>query len=847
MRALSDRPTAVILYDLIPYEFADHYLADPRTRSWYDSKLGHLRRADLVLTISEATRERAIDLAALDASRTLNISAAVEDEFQHAPGTETDWDRLRRLRGIRGEFILYTGGHDFRKNIDRLIEAFSGLPPSLLTELQLVIVCAIDSAAKEDYLALADQFGVQRSSIIFTGYVPNAELLVLYSRCKLFVFPSVAEGFGLPVLEAMKCGAVVIGSNRSSIPEVVGIEEALFDPFDPISIRVKMIEGLTSGVFRNRLATHFARQSLNFSWDSTAKKVLSALADFGSSSARTHNARKSALGASDAPRPHSRGTTTRPDQKLRLAHVSPLPPIRSGIATYVADLLPDLADYYRLELISDGQDVPDWWGKLDVPVRSPRWLAQHAGDFDRVVYHFGNSEFHDYMPELLSRVPGAVILHDFFLSGLQNFRETVRGHAHALRDSLIQSHGYGGAIDLGGMRTERIEGLPASYGVLANAKGTIVHSRSAVELAGIFYGEDVAADLLVAPLAQARPSLPSRNAARAQLGIGVDEFLVCSFGFVHDRKLSALIAAAWADFRKRKAGSASLCFVGSADEPNSRRVMFEGPGDGSMRIAGWVDDAVYNLYLSAADVAVQLRADNRGESSKAVLECLSCGIPTIVNAIGTFSELPSDCVFKLMKDVTAPDVSRAIEVLWTNPELRAKYRNAAMRQLHAHHAPALVAKQYHDHIEEIYRRPASLLSSAWSRAVDMNWPVRADTLREAATTIGRQVTGGCNRRQHLVLVDPSSAGVDIPREALRVQQIPVQPVYLDSTGTLRHARRLTAEALGLDPTGLHDDLVELERGDVIETQTGADAITITFLIPDSRTLRDMLLGLVSDA
>ena len=327
VRRLGNCPTAVILYDLIPLQFSAHYLSNDSTRAWYFFKLEQLRKSDLLLTISESTRREALRVTGMPEPAVINISTAVEDDFFPSPGPDDEWHRLRREYGVNNRYILYTGGIDFRKNIERLIAAYAGLSHALRKEFQLVIVCAAAPSVKEHYQALASQLGLRQGSVVFTGYVPHAVLLVLYSRCTLFVFPSFSEGFGIPILEAMKCGAVVIGSNTSSIPEVIDFDEALFDPYDIPSISRKIEYGILDEGFRARFADHAAEQVARFSWDRTAKVAIEALTRIAGT--RTPLAVKT---------------------KPRLALVTPIPPLKSGIAQYAADVLPHIADDYEVTM-----------------------------------------------------------------------------------------------------------------------------------------------------------------------------------------------------------------------------------------------------------------------------------------------------------------------------------------------------------------------------------------------------------------------------------------------------------------------------------------------------------------
>ncbi|HIP53887.1 MAG TPA: glycosyltransferase family 1 protein, partial [Sulfurimonas autotrophica] len=164
-----------------------------------------------------------------------------------------------------------------RKNFDNLIKAYGQLSQIIKDTYQLVIVSKVDEGNRINLFNVAKHAGLSKDDLILTGYVSDEELIAFYSACDLFVFVSTHEGFGLPVLEAMNCGAVVIGSNTTSIPEVIGHKEALFDPFSIQSIRDKIEEVLTNSELYNRLKLHNQKQIQKFSWESSAKRVIEAI------------------------------------------------------------------------------------------------------------------------------------------------------------------------------------------------------------------------------------------------------------------------------------------------------------------------------------------------------------------------------------------------------------------------------------------------------------------------------------------------------------------------------------------------------------------------------------------
>jgi len=268
-------PTAVVLYDLIPHILKEKYLSFAPLNKWYYKKIDSLKRADLLLAISASAKQEAIEHLQIDADKIINISSAVDAQlFQ--PQKEQNNDVKKRCN-ITKEFLLYTSAYEQRKNFEGLMEAFSLLKPAIRENLQLVLVCKLNDEKKNQLTAAAKKFHLRNDECILTDYIPDEELIHLYSSCTLFVFPSLHEGFGLPALEAMSCGAATIGSNTTSIPEVIGREDALFDPYDAKSIAKKIEEVLSKKDFWHSLKEHAQIHAKKFTWKKSAEVTLKAL------------------------------------------------------------------------------------------------------------------------------------------------------------------------------------------------------------------------------------------------------------------------------------------------------------------------------------------------------------------------------------------------------------------------------------------------------------------------------------------------------------------------------------------------------------------------------------------
>jgi glycosyltransferase involved in cell wall biosynthesis len=689
---------SVTLYDLIPHIHRGIYLENPTVRTWYDERLSQLRRADLLLSISASSGAEAVDYLGVSPQQVVNVSTAADPQFCKGTVSKKRRSELSAKYRIASRFVMYTGGIDYRKNIERLITAFASLPKKVRASTTLAIVCSCSAAAREDLTTLAHTVGLSDESFVMTGFVPDEDLIDLYRLAHLFVFPSWHEGFGLPLLEAMRCATAVIAGNRSSLPEVVGREDAMFDPLDEAAIRDKMERVLTDEKFRMELAGFAPKQATKFSWDLTTKKALAAFEE--------------SIRAQSVP-PEVRGQVLSAGRP-RLAYVSPLPPAKSGIADYSAEVLTELTRHYEVDaVIPQG---PEFQSEMDpallenIRIISPADLLANAGDYQRVMYHFGNSDHHGHMAELIRSVPGVVVLHDFYLSGLFAVMQHVHGVPHTLDEAIYASHGYQALADANGRKSlqDAMWMYPCNRTVLERALGVIVHSTHAVDLARKWYGSDYAADWKVVPLMRAPVSNADRSRARATLGLDDRDFVICSFGGIGETKLTDLLVDAFAKAKLGSNGKVRLVLVGAYPQTEFgaklRKTIEAHPYRDRIEVIGWVERDTYRTHLAAADMAVQLRTLSRGETSAAVLDCLNWELPTIVNSNGSMVDIPDECALKLPDQVKAKELAAALDRLYSDDALRTKIAGNGARLVRTEYSPRKCAEAYRDSIEDYYRQ-----------------------------------------------------------------------------------------------------------------------------------------------
>lgn len=264
--------TASVLYDLIPLADSKSYLPQATHQEWYQGKLAALQRCSVLFAISDFVREEAIKLLKINGDRVVTVASAAD-----AIGAieAAEWAPLARRLGVTTPFFLYPATFELRKNFDTLIKAFGLLPKHL--KASLVLATGDTPQIKAEIRRMASDAGVDDADIIISGHISDSELVSLYRNCLAVVYPSLNEGFGLPVLEAMLLDAPVIGAAATSIPEVIRAPAALFDPKDERALAAKMAQIQADQDFRLMLIENGKHQRSRYSWSATGARVWGAL------------------------------------------------------------------------------------------------------------------------------------------------------------------------------------------------------------------------------------------------------------------------------------------------------------------------------------------------------------------------------------------------------------------------------------------------------------------------------------------------------------------------------------------------------------------------------------------
>jgi glycosyltransferase involved in cell wall biosynthesis len=671
--ARGEVPVVVTLYDLIPEVLAEAYLADPGLRRRYRARQQLVRSADAILALSESTAGDAVERLGVNPGRVTVVGAAPAPQFVPPASREQAAAQAAAVvPGLRPPFVLYTGGTDDRKNLERLLLAWARVPADVRERWQLAIVCHLRPLERNHLEVRGRELGLG-DGLALCGYVADDVLVRLCQGADLLVFPSLYEGYGLPIAEAQACGTPAVASATSALPELVH-PHGRFDPTDPDDMAATVTRALTDEETRAALLAHAARPP--DSWADVARRTVEAYDHLASRLAGHNGARR--------PGPRGHGG------RLRVAFASPLPPQPSGVADYSYLLLEELAGRAEIHAFVDGPpdgqrdhrlaQAPDGVASVR-PLSSLEQVEALCGPFDAVVYSLGNSEYHTGSLAALRRRPGVVLAHDVRLTDLYGFGPhqhagSVPGGFHAALQSM-----YAGRIppDLG---------VSGWIGQAEADRWGILMAREVVALSERF----LASSPLAAELAHLDAAPADRDKiAVLGLAIGVHALsgprppasgppVVATFGLVNPLKQTGKVVEAFAAM-VATGSEARLVVVGPCGEAEAATLRNRAAELGvaeRVELTGWVGEEEYRRWLERATVAVQLRSASNGETSGAAGACLASGLATVVTAVGPARDLPDDAVAKVPPDVVPAELGRVLLGLLSDaPRREALGREAA--------------------------------------------------------------------------------------------------------------------------------------------------------------------------
>ena len=802
-------PTAITLYDMIPLLQPEVYLQHQAPRLWYHRKAQFAKRADLLLAISASSAAEARAVLDLPPGRVVTIGTGVDEKFRPVRVDATEELLLRQRYRLEKPFVMYAGAADARKNLYGLVEGFVRLPMPVRVLHCLLIVGKLTAEEIAGIRRYATVAGLSAGDLVFPGFVPDDDLIRLYSLCAAMVFPSFHEGFGLPAAEAMACGAAVIGSDRTSIPEVIGRADALFDPADPDSIARRLARVLTDPVFRDDLRRHGPVQASRFTWRDVAERSLAAFE-------RLHRQRHPAVAVTPTPDVMPRVALVFPLPPEPFAP-GPLPPGLDAITRYGARLLPELAKACDVAGIADPSGM-DARLHATVPIRSHAWLREHAESFDHIVYSLADGMA---TPDLLATMrahPGCVILHDATLSSIL----ALGREAEAIR-LLYAGHGWHAAL------FARRAGVPAAMRrfdcllpflsemdvVVTHSPALVRHVRERVHPGG----PDV---VCVPPPSGGLP--PGRAEARARLDLAPDGFVVCSL-VSGDAGVQRQVLDGWLSLPGTVHGDTLLfacCHAarGVADAVIDDVARF---GTDQVRVMQAAD--AMRDTLAASDLVLHLGDLPGADAAMLLPDLLRAGPPVLIGDAMAWSALPEEAACRLPPDADAATIAEALRRLRADPALRDGMAASLRAQGEGWAAPGATAAGIRSALEASVAGTARSAARAMRRKLsELREPPAPGDLAMAPAIVraNRQPVGPPRLFIDVTMLSMQRAGSDVGRICRGIVTemtadppagYRVEPIrWLD--GDYVHARQCVHELFGLDATGLVDEPLCTVSGDI---------------------------------
>jgi glycosyltransferase involved in cell wall biosynthesis len=440
------------------------------------------------------------------------------------------------------------------------------------------------------------------------------------------------------------------------------------------------------------------------------------------------------------------------------------------------------------------------------------------------------------MLSLVQEIPGTIVLHDFYMSGLMSWLELHADVEYGWTKALYEAHGYVAVCARYSNYEAAKREYPANFNVLQYAQGIIVHSDYSRQLAHQWYGNNLPDDYFVIPHLRAPAPLIDKNEAKRQLGFSEDDFIICSFGFLDATKLNHRLLECWLASLLSRDEHCYLIFVGENHGGDYGSGMLQSIRYSGLKkrihITGFASAKVFRLYLMAADMAVQLRTLSRGETSGAVLDCLNYALPVIVNANGSMAELGRETVWMLPDEFKNADLVEALETLRREPQRRRALGSCAREVILHNHAPVECARRYAEAIERFHRRfqvSTQWLIRACAKKTDLTSFSEPELIRlsksiaaslppsRPAKRLFLDVTGTCRNDLKTGIERVARALVlallNAPPPGYRIE-----PVYLTEAGGVwhyRYARRYVLDLLGCPAEALDDEIVEPHNGDIV--------------------------------
>lgn len=681
---------AVIVYDLIPLIFWDHYISffTDASASNYFRSLVNIQHFDIIFTLSNSTKNDLVSLLEVPKEKITVIYCGLHEAFLKEKSDHSTIQNLKSRYGIHREYLLCTPGFDYRKNIPGLFQAFSQLPVEIRERYDLVLVCKLTTRQKEILLNIWKELNLPPDHLVLTNYIPTEHLVILFDGAEIFIFPSLYEGFGIPVLESMSRGCPVVTSDISSLPEVCESAGLLVNPYNAKEISSAVEEILINNALRQKLITLGTLQFQKFTWKKVTERILIVFGEIAEKSPDV---------------PCSKGTT-----RKRIAFFTPLNPIKSGISDYSEELLKFLKPEHEIDIFIDGNYTPNNPDIVNSFHIYPHTLFESKKTlYDLCIYQVGNSKYHSFMVEYLLKYPGIVVFHDvilpYLIESLCIDKEQNTFNIERYLDYVFNNHGYQKYCK---SLIQYEQNIPIDHYdfslhflkcIVDRNYQILVHnefSKQFIENAISF--SNVHTITMGSPPAQELPI--DREGLKITFNLK-DHIIISAFGRItRTKRIDILLASVGKIIRQNSMRNVHLVLVGETDpsiEWEVKHIISREQLDDYITITGYVPIRDFSRYYEITDICVNLRFPTSGETSSTLITALMHGLPIVTSNVAQYKEYPDNCVWKVDIDQFEIDtLTDFLLELIRNKKLRDTMSMNSLRFAKEHHSMEKMVSDY---------------------------------------------------------------------------------------------------------------------------------------------------------
>ncbi len=660
----------VTVHDLIPYVLPQESI------EWGNEINGeYIRRIRYLKNVTPICISRS---TGRDLEKILNMKIGYE-VIPQGSDIGRFYKEIKEKPAEREISIVYTGGYTYRKNMQSAIEAFSIANKKLSDKkMILYLICNLPDDIKEEYEEKLSQMGIE-DVVVLTGYVTDERLAKYYQDADVFFFPSLYEGFGLPIIEAMMAGTYVLAADNSSIPEVCGSHALLCNASDVNDMADKLIEAINNSIAEGKEKKRKRQEyAMQYSWENTADKTYTLLRN---------------------------KSDVQIEKKQRVAMVTPWPEQKTGIAYYVYKMMPYLSRYYDIDIYTDftidSQKLLDnkWGGMYSIEE-----LGKHIRDYYKIVYQIGNNaEFHKGVYLQFIKYGGIAELHEYVIHSFMYDAFFLHGDKEIYGKALENGYGEAGAEYYGTVLNERIrvdeDRYPMSHSVASLAEKTIVHNEwSYTKLGNEFKKSLIPHPCFEIEAIDKKEKEKASNRIEKLLGDSSEECIIGVFGWLNDNKRPYLVLSAIRQLIKN-GKKVKMVFWGECRDDSIKEMIRMKHLEDKVIISDYLTRAEYIYAMEKTDIVICLRYPSKGESSGVLAEALKCSKDVIVNGIGQYNEFPDDVCWKVPLDKDEEEILVAmLEYLIDHPDVREQLGKNALEYADKVLNPASIAELYYEAI-----------------------------------------------------------------------------------------------------------------------------------------------------